>query len=249
MLSIRKEQIQVLKQDALKKFENNLLDHIKKYFPNHWRIFGKQQLREVIVLAMERAKAYNLETEKDMYLFIGMMLYLGSFFDEDPMFSWVRGKLQDRSIEKPSQRIEIAYDTMLEYLDRVFGNQNHYLIKALKRISEEVTNNSFIDRHALDNEQFISMLRFIYPEKLQEISSEDIKYMLELAVMQIRSYGLQSNEALFWGSLMSFFLGCGYYKDPQFNWINEILTKKMDSKNRIVLLKQGIEDHVQQWLT
>ena len=83
MLSIRPEQMAAFEQAALKRFEDEMLAHIKTYFPNHWRIIGEAQLRKVIQYSVSQAEQYGLTTQREVCLYLNLMLLLGSDFDTD----------------------------------------------------------------------------------------------------------------------------------------------------------------------
>jgi hypothetical protein len=60
MLKIRKEQMEVFEQAAIRNFEDEMVQHLKKFSPRHCDVIGEDNVREVIRLGIERGKKYNL---------------------------------------------------------------------------------------------------------------------------------------------------------------------------------------------
>ena len=100
----------VFEQAALKRFEDEMLEHIKTYFPNHWRIIGETQLRKVIQYSVSQAEQYGLTTQREVCLYLNLMLLLGSDFDTDVQLPWAEEVLMDEMIIDPYVRIERLYE-------------------------------------------------------------------------------------------------------------------------------------------
>ena len=89
MLTISGRQMEPLRQAALEGFVSRTLHHVEAHFGNHWRIIGADQLRVVIRLAVERAGRHGLITEREVSLYLNLMLLLGSAFDADAQLQGV----------------------------------------------------------------------------------------------------------------------------------------------------------------
>ena len=53
---VRKEQVDVLRRAALDAFEQDMVEHARKYFPNHCRIGGESAVRTMIRLGIEKGR-------------------------------------------------------------------------------------------------------------------------------------------------------------------------------------------------
>jgi hypothetical protein len=73
MLVIRDSQKDVLKLTALKGFEDSRVAHIKKHFPNHYKIMGEECTRRVIRHAIDRARDYGFTTQRNVSLYFNVI--------------------------------------------------------------------------------------------------------------------------------------------------------------------------------
>ena len=86
MLIIRKEQMNSLKQLPSKAFEDSMVEHVREFFPNHYRVAGEPAVREVIKYGIVQTQKYDFTSERNVCLYITVMFMLGSNFDSDIFF-------------------------------------------------------------------------------------------------------------------------------------------------------------------
>jgi hypothetical protein len=109
MLTIRKEQLAVFGPLGKKAFEDRVLAHLKKVFPEQSESLGEPKLRETIQYGTQRAAAYRITSERDVCKYIDLMVVCGRDFDKDPAHPWAQSILQNESIRNPSSKIERLY--------------------------------------------------------------------------------------------------------------------------------------------
>ena len=85
MLQIRKEQMLVFEQDALRRFEDEMVVHSTDFSPL-CEVIGEGQLRVALRRAMARAGGYGFTYRGPIRLFIELMFLCGSAFDTDPQY-------------------------------------------------------------------------------------------------------------------------------------------------------------------
>ncbi len=103
MLTIRNEQMSVLRKYMLKQFENRALKHLTEKLPNECNMLGGESVRETIREGIERSKAYGVVTEYDVRRYLEWMIILGPEFDTDAKTAWAGGILRSdkmRGFEK-----------------------------------------------------------------------------------------------------------------------------------------------------
>ena len=61
MLKIRKEQMEVFEQAAIRNFEDEMVQHLKKFSSRHCEVIGEDNVRKVIRMGIERGKKYICE--------------------------------------------------------------------------------------------------------------------------------------------------------------------------------------------
>ncbi len=109
MLVIRKEQMDVLDQYMLNTFENLLVDHLNRYFPEKCGELGEEGLRETIRYGIKRAEDYGIVIEHQVSLYINLMFMFNRDFDQDPALPWASEILLDPSLKGTSAKMETLY--------------------------------------------------------------------------------------------------------------------------------------------
>src|SRR5687768_1038870 len=106
MLIIKNAQVKAFGNAALKNFEEEMVRHVKEFFPNHYRMIRENELRTFINYAFLRAKEYGFTTKRNVCLYLNNMLALGSNFDHDPLYPWVYDILKEKTRHSPIARID-----------------------------------------------------------------------------------------------------------------------------------------------
>jgi hypothetical protein len=106
MLTIRKEQLTVFGPLGKKAFEDRMLAHLKKVFPEQTEPLDGLKLRETIQYGTQRAAAYRITSERDVCKYIDLMILYGRDFDKDPHLPWAQSTLQNQAIKAPSAKVE-----------------------------------------------------------------------------------------------------------------------------------------------
>lgn len=109
MLTIRKEQLAVFGPLGKKAFEDRMLAHLHKFFPEQCKGFDEPKLRETIQYGTQRAASYRITSERDVCKYIDLMILYGRDFDKDTNLQWAQSILQNKDIRNPSSKIERLY--------------------------------------------------------------------------------------------------------------------------------------------
>lgn len=109
MLTIRKEQLAVFGPLGKKAFEDRMLEHLNKCFPEQCKALGEPKLRETIQYGTQRAASYLITSERDVCKYIDLMIIYGRDFDKDTNLPWAQAVLQNKNIRDPSAKIERLY--------------------------------------------------------------------------------------------------------------------------------------------
>lgn len=115
MLIIRREQIEILSQYMYKQFEDRMLIHLKKFFPDKYEALEKTKIKKLIRKGIKQASEYEIITERDVCKFIDLMFVLGKNFDKNSKISWANEILCDKSLKSPSKRIKTLCDKAIKY--------------------------------------------------------------------------------------------------------------------------------------
>lgn len=251
MLRIRKEQNEELGKIALKRFEDNMVEHIKEFFPKYYEIHEEPLIRKVILYAVDRAESYDLITERDLCFYINLVFLLGSNFDTDPQLPWAAEILKDETITDSVTRIDRLHDKAMQYLDRAAGVENEYLGRALLRI-REISIEDFRQKLTPNTGGIAAaQLQKIWPMKCQELGETALRRLIRDAIESAKAYNITSERGIVLYSWFMFMLGGGFDKDPQFPWATAVLNDESipDESTRVDrLYKEGM-DFLKKWLT
>jgi hypothetical protein len=223
MLVIRAPQFEAFEQAAIDLFEERMLGYLTESFPKQAGLLGPAQMRRVIALGWERAERHGHRTEREIYLYLTLMMMLGSWFDEDPQLPWATAWLTASSPAHAPTRLNRLHDETMTYLDTIAGENNEHLIKALVRIRDfDLASVNAIPVAQFDEEISGILTRF-YPQKAAYQGEEATRAVVRNArvLAQQHSLGEQKEVALL--ASLAFMLGSGFYRDPQFPWAQEAL--------------------------
>jgi len=223
MLVIRDAQIKAFEAEALARFEERMLGYLAGSFAKQSALLGPAQMRLVIALGRKRAAEYGHLTEREIYLYLTLMLMLGSWFDQDPQLPWCAAGLTDGSILHPPARLSRLHSQAMDYLDRVAGENNEHLIKALLRIrafdpatAESIPEGRFED-------EMVKLLSGFYPQKAAHQGEEATRAVVRDAGALAGEHGLRGRKAVCLLAGLAFMLGSGFHRDPQFPWAQNAL--------------------------
>jgi hypothetical protein len=112
-LIIRDEQLKILEEAQ---FENWLVKHLKKFFPDVCQKLDEPEIRERIQHGFKQAAFYCFDDRVHIMQFIDLMFVFGRDFDADPDLPWASSVLKDENNYgaefKMDQLFENAMDTL-----------------------------------------------------------------------------------------------------------------------------------------
>ena len=116
MLEIRQEQIDRLAEAASKNFEDRMLVHLQKFFPQHITALGEEKTRFLVRFGVEQAKTYGIISERDVCKYIDLMVSFGVEFDIDPKLPWASRILNDSAMKNPHFKTDTLFKAGLDHL-------------------------------------------------------------------------------------------------------------------------------------
>lgn len=192
-----------------------LADLIKEEFPDDAERLGDEGIDAVVELGIERSRGNEKVTERDMFLYITVMLMLGSYFDEDPQMPWAKTLLDSGA------SMESLHERVHRHLDEVVGNENEFLVRALVAC-RSLELNSFPDPATSGfKTRVLKMLEALYPRKFESQGVNATLRMVNEAVEVAAEYQMKPGAALL--ATLAFMLGSGFHIDPVHPWIQKIL--------------------------
>ena len=223
MLVIRNEQMQTMETFALQEFENELVEHIKTFAPKHSEVIKDEGVREVVRLGIGRSEKYGFTNRGPVRFYVEMMCMFGSDFDTDFQLPWAEGTLNNEVIKDQTQRADILYYKMVEYLKEVYGPDDKYSLDALRRLSKANPEDFNLTKQDFNN-QIAAALRQIYPQKCDYLGEELMNTLIRRGIALARAHSINSlnGTAMMVASMLA--LGHGFAADPLFPWISSTLS-------------------------
>src|SRR5215813_5278770 len=136
MWTIRDAQADTFRQTALQKFEDEMVEHLKNFSPQHCKVAGEPSVRQVIRMGVEHARKYGLTNRGPVRFYVELMFMFGSYFDTDPQCPWASAVLMDPEKVDQTFRADRLYSATNKYLAEVSGPEHQYLIEAMRRMSQ-----------------------------------------------------------------------------------------------------------------
>src|SRR5262249_24775585 len=109
MLIIRDNQMETLKQEAVKSFEQRMVTHLNEFFPQECRRVGEQRVRAAIQQGIGRAAIYGITSEIDVARYIDLSVVLGLDFDAGKRQPWVPQILKNPNL-RPDAKVQLIFD-------------------------------------------------------------------------------------------------------------------------------------------
>lgn len=249
MLTIRAEQMGVLDQAARKRFEDEMVAHLKGFTPEHSEVLGEPGVRRLIGFAVERAGGHGFRLRGPIRFYLELILMIGSDFDTDPQFPWAAEALGAADTSDELERADRLHALALQYVDAVGGPDFSHARAALRRAADE----PLADAPPADapgyEDHVLGRMRSIYPEKYEYVSAAGLRPLIPRGKQLARAHGVTGDRgAMIFIGLM-FALGHGFAADPQFPWIeatlgNPAITDPETRADRVLSKARTYLDHV-----
>jgi len=112
MLAIRPDQMRNFSEAALKQFEDMMVVHLNKFFPQRTKAAGEPTVRKFIRYGVQRAASYNIKAKRAVSRYIDLMMSFGADFDKSKRLPWAGEILRTRNSP------EVRISTLLRNADR-----------------------------------------------------------------------------------------------------------------------------------
>lgn len=217
--------MKVFEEAALRDFEDRLVRHVRDNFPLSFSMLGEDGARAIGRSAIERASAHGLNSERSVFMYLSLMLMLGSEFDTDPQLPWAAEILGDM---EPGEvgRIDALYDKALDYLAQVAGPDAKYMLAALERLQREPLEGVPAPSGPEFYAHVLARLSIIYPEKCRYVGELSLRRMVGRAIERAASHGITDGRGVAIYVGLMFMLGGGFDSDPQLPWVADVLNSK-----------------------
>jgi len=174
------------------------------------------------------------------------MIILGWAFDSDPQLGWAHAKLTDYA-QPPLERIRALFQSTLDYLGEVAGENSEKIVRAMIRIRRH----DFLAPWTSTGEEFrtglIAVLAQLYPEKAAIQGDEANRMLLLRAAHDASRHGFTSPNGVALYTGLEFMLGAGFDADPLYWWAGATLkaSKNDPEEERVAQLVERSLKHIE----
>jgi hypothetical protein len=251
LLVIRNEQLSILGRVPRNAFEAELARHFTRHYPAECRRAGSDQVIKMVRLGIQRAFVHGYTTQREIGLYVNLMVILGSAFDCDPQIPWALEQLNDLSIDDPFDRIRRTFQSTVRYLEQCFGAENGQMARTLVRL-RDFDLKSAPQSEGLDFQDALGgVLRYFCPHKCDVQGEEANRALVREGLDRAEEYGIESSRGLTVYITLMFLLGAGFDQDPMYPWAGQVLRDRSlrDEKTRVAALHEAAMRYVAEVLS
>ncbi len=183
---------------------------------HRFRGLGDKHTQEFVKHAVTVSKKFGLVMQSDVAYLMFVMQYLGSYFFDDPRYKeiiaplYIKPTTVDRRIEE--MRVEFV-----QFAHRYLGKNLQKYVDALNRFSNEIR---LCDLEApKSNVELLRILRVSYPD------IDPDSDIIAIGKSAANDLGLKHHYGTNVCGMLGFWLGTGFYKDPLYPWVRDIIKK------------------------
>jgi len=220
MFKIRPAQMEVLKDEALKRFENEMVLHSKEFSPRLSEVLGDKQLRVAIRQAMTRSDSYGFTNRGPIRLYIELMFLYGSDFDTDPQYPEMTEVLNAKNNQM--QRAEKLYQGVLDYQEQVSGQNNVNVREALEALLIFAKMPVLVDENNFELEMLQELTR-AFPQKVKYVGEEGLITLIREGRAEAQKHGFSALRGEAMMVILKFAFGHGCTDDPLYPWMSRTL--------------------------
>jgi hypothetical protein len=238
---IRNRQMNAFSNTAL---ENQMVKHMTVFSREHMESLGEEGLRRFVHFGIERCASYGWTQKGPVEFFLEAMVMLGSAFDTDPQYPWVREPLNDSADQMTSA--DQLHSRMMKYYNAVFGPGFDNQIEAIHRLlGAETQLTGHLNR--VGESEMLRLLNWAYPEKSVFVGEASLRDLVgrgrDLAIQK----GLREPADFPLITAMLFSFGHCCFDDPLYPWIAAAAAANED--RRSALLYRAFKIYLQQVVT
>jgi hypothetical protein len=117
VFQIRQEQMDVLDACMLKRFIEETIVHLRRMFRETCGEESDEDLRERVQAGIDEAALYDITDEREVVLFIDLMVDLGPGFQKQEPNLWMEGILTDETLDQ-QEKIDTIYTRLDAVADK-----------------------------------------------------------------------------------------------------------------------------------
>lgn len=187
----------------------------------------ESNLQEIVYLGISRAAYFGLTQKSAVRTYVHIMLWLGSFFDTDPIVPWAREILSNPNRIGSQPYIANALrDESLSYLEQVNGASGEYVRAFCDRLIEVLKTDGEANLVDADIRHFIERS---FPKKAEHLGNRVLDALVNDSWARCKAAGFRRHKSVLAISGLRMIHGAWVYCDPQFPWL---MLNNLDNRSR-----------------
>ena len=225
MLTIRQDQAEAFRQYHLQKFEDEMVEHLKKTQVEHWKVMGEADGRKVIRLGIEQAAKNGFTRRGPVRFYIDLMFTFGSFFDTDPQYPWAGTALSKPEGFDEAVIADRLFTAMSDYYVKVVDPEREHLRAGVQELMKNRVDDVLQSGVNLE-ELILQTLRSVCPIRYDYSGESVLRGLIQRGFELAQQYDLATDKGKVLMATLTFAVGHGFYKDPLNGWIVRRLENK-----------------------
>lgn len=221
-MKIRSSQMDTLNAHSMKKYKSKLCRHLRQYDPLLCEAAGSEALEEAVDLGVQRAHECSFTLNGPIRTYLEIMFALGSDFDRDPQYFWLKSWLQPQERYPEMERARYLQFHVIRFIADFQGSDNINIIHALNQ-AQGITREQLIEISRNYPEKAVNWLESMHPLKCRFIGKDALGSLMKLAIKETAKVEFQGPESVALVLGLMFTFGSGILRDPMYPWVTRTL--------------------------
>jgi hypothetical protein len=242
MMIVRQGQIDAFAEQAEAAYTKSAADHLAKFDPVLAHSAGEERLQEAAANGLEAARSHDLVSGPGLQLYLETMASLGSEFDRDPQYSWLKPFLDRRQDMGSVERARFLHFHTSAYISRAYGANNEFAQAAVERAHEQLER--FAGSKTASEIQPTELLKWLHPQRLDFVDSGAAAMLSGEARAAAAAAQLPMPQGANVLLILIFLFGCGVASDPLYPWVKAALQRAESGPDRLNHLVDDARKHL-----
>lgn len=195
-----------------------LVHTVQSTFPKRCRIMGEEHVKAVIIHCQKQLHPYIHYSKEELRRYVELAFYLGTRFDEDPLYPWVQEILATQ--DALGLKLKKLEEKFSYFMEKTVKNDFSLMIQALERFIA-VSKQEILAIKTY--EELVSIYASIYPERMQCIGQKHFLAIIRTHDHTIKEQNIFAPMGYYLYTAIIFLLGSYASNDPLYGWVSKYL--------------------------
>lgn len=238
MIRISAEQVRAFEDKEMHRFIGRIVDELPGYRPEPVAGRSRATLFAMADAAIERAKVYNIETERGFWLYANITASFGLYFDVNPALPWASDILSDASYLS-DEKVDDLWNACSDWCAAILPEGDYLPLAAYERYL------ALDAPRAQRRPDILALLHHLWPERITHLDTQLQADFIRQTAERARGFGLADPASIACYTAISFLIGYAFESDPLHDWSRDIpaITESNTAFSAILALDEGFRKH------